>query len=94
MIVTLRFVGSLRSASGKSRLALEFERAISLREVLKRLVEEKPRLRRVLIDFELDDPKPNALILVNGKEISVLDGLKTALKDGDEVVFVPVLHGG
>ena len=92
--MTLRFVGSLRSASGKSRATFEFEHAISLREVLKKLVEERLRLRRVLIDFELDDPKPNALILVNGKEISVLDGLKTVLKDGDEVVFVPVLHGG
>jgi MoaD family protein len=92
--VTLRFVGSLRSASGKSRFALDFEHAIPLLEVLKRLVEEKPKLKRILIDFELDDPKPNALILVNGKEISVLDGLKTTLKDGDEVVFVPVLHGG
>jgi MoaD family protein len=92
--VNLRFVGSLRSSSGRSRLTLEFERAISLREVLKRLVEEKPRLKRALIDFELDDPRPNALVLVNGKEISVLDGLKTALKDGDEMVFIPVLHGG
>jgi molybdopterin converting factor small subunit len=31
---------------------------------------------------------------VNGKEISVLQGLETVIKDGDEVVFVPVLHGG
>jgi molybdopterin converting factor small subunit len=31
---------------------------------------------------------------VNGKEISVLNGLDTVLKDGDEVVFVPVVHGG
>jgi molybdopterin converting factor small subunit len=31
---------------------------------------------------------------VNGREISVLNGLDTILKDGDEVVFVPVVHGG
>ena len=38
--------------------------------------------------------KTNALILVNDREISVLDGLETKLSDGDEVVFVPVVHGG
>jgi molybdopterin converting factor small subunit len=34
------------------------------------------------------------LVLVNGKEISVLDRLETLIKDGDEVVFIPVVHGG
>jgi molybdopterin converting factor small subunit len=48
----------------------------------------------VLIDPELENPRPNTLILVNGKEISVLNGLDTMLEDGDEVVFVPVVHGG
>jgi molybdopterin converting factor small subunit len=34
------------------------------------------------------------LVLVNGREISVLDGFETTLNDNDEVVFVPVMHGG
>jgi molybdopterin converting factor small subunit len=50
--------------------------------------------RRLLIDKELNDPRPNALILLNGKEISVLDGLKTRIDDGDEVTLIPVSHGG
>jgi molybdopterin converting factor small subunit len=33
-------------------------------------------------------------MLVNGKEIGVLKGLETKLKDGDELVLVPVVHGG
>jgi len=51
-------------------------------------------LKQILIDPELKDPKPNTLILVNGKEISVLNGLETTLKDEDEVIFIPVLHAG
>jgi molybdopterin converting factor small subunit len=47
-----------------------------------------------LIDPELDDPRTNALILVNGKEVSVLQGLNTKIKDGDELVLIPVVHGG
>jgi len=94
MIVIVRFIGSLRAASRKSKFSMKLERTITLREIVKRIVEENPRLKRALIDPELDDPKTNALMLVNGRDSSVLDGLETKLKDGDEVVFVPVVHGG
>jgi molybdopterin converting factor small subunit len=61
---------------------------------MKEIVRELPRLNRVLIDLELEDSRPNTLVLVNGKEVSVLHGLDTVVKNGDEVVFVPVVHGG
>jgi molybdopterin converting factor small subunit len=51
-------------------------------------------LKQTLIDPELEDPRPNTLILINGKEISVLNGLETMLKDEDEIIFIPVLHAG
>jgi molybdopterin synthase sulfur carrier subunit len=94
MVITAKFVGAFRSISGKSKFTLKLENIVPLREVVKKIVEELPKLKRVLIDLELEDPRPNTLILVNGKEISVLNGLDTVLKDGDEVVFVPVVHGG
>jgi len=94
MILTVKFVGAFRSISGKSKFTLKFEDIVSLREVVRKIVEELPKLKRVLIDLELEDPRPNTLMLVNGKEVSVLNGLDTVLKDGDEVVFVPVVHGG
>lgn len=34
------------------------------------------------------------LIMVNGKEISVLNGLKTELKDKDTLKLIPASHGG
>jgi molybdopterin converting factor small subunit len=80
--------------SGKSKMCMEVEDATSLKEFIKRLVEKQPKLKRALIDPELEDPRPNTLILVNGKEISVLNGLETMLSDNSEVVFVPVVHGG
>ncbi|MEM2936963.1 MAG: MoaD/ThiS family protein [Candidatus Bathyarchaeia archaeon] len=94
MVVTVKFLGSLRNISGKSKITLKFETPVPLREAVKKIIEELPALRRALIDQELGDPRPNSLIIVNGREISILDGLETMLKDGDEVVFVPVLHGG
>ncbi len=94
MVITVRFIGSLRASSKKSKLSLDFENAVSLREVVNTLIEEQPKLRRALIDPELDDPRTNVLMLVNGKEIGVLKGLETKLKDGDELVLIPVVHGG
>lgn len=94
IVVTFKFLGSLRNISRKSKITLNFEAPISLREAVKRIIEELPTLQKALIDQELGDPRPNSLILVNGKEISTLKGLETVLRDGDNVVFIPVLHGG
>jgi len=94
MAITVKFVGALRHVSGAGELALDCKGDISIRELMNEITKERPALKRSLIDQQLEDPRPNALILVNGKEISVLSGLETKLKDGDEIVLVPVVHGG
>jgi MoaD family protein len=94
MVVTVKFIGALRGISGKERLDVKIEKEMSLKKFIEKIVEKQPALKRALIDPELEDPRPNALIIVNGKEISVLKGLETVISDGDEVVFVPVIHGG
>jgi molybdopterin converting factor small subunit len=75
-------------------VAIKFKDTVLLKEAIKEIVEEMPGLERTLVDPDLEDPRANTLILVNGKEISVLNGLETMLNDGDEIVFIPVLHTG
>jgi molybdopterin synthase sulfur carrier subunit len=94
MTITIKFVGAFRHFSGADERALNCKGYISIDELVKELGKEVPELKRSLIDPHLEDPRPNALIIVNGKEIGVLAGLETKLKDGDEVVFIPVIHGG
>ncbi len=94
MGITVKFVGALRHVSGAGQLELNCEESISVSDLVTKITDDAPDLKRSLIDLQLKDPRLNALILVNGKEISVLNGLETKLKDGDEVVFVPVVHGG
>lgn len=94
MVITLKFLGALRHASGKDNVTLDCKENASVLEVVNMASELAPALRRNLLDEQLETPTPNALILVNGREISVLNGLKTKVKDGDEVVFVPIVHGG
>jgi len=90
----MRFFGVFRNITGKNKVVIRFKDAISLKKAIKEIVEKMPRLKRTLVDPDLEDHRPNTLILVNGKEISVLKGLETMLRDGDEVVFIPVLHAG
>jgi molybdopterin converting factor small subunit len=65
-----------------------------LKDLVYSVIKEKPALEHGLLNKQLDDSKASALMLINGREISVLQGLSTELKDGDKVVFVPVIHGG
>jgi len=94
MAIVVKFVGALRHVSGVDQLPLNCRENVSVRAVISEIAEDRPKLKRSLIDHELQDPRLNALILVNGREVSALDGLETKLKDGDEVVLVPVVHGG
>ena len=93
-MITTRFLGALRHVAGAGEIILNVKDDISIAEMLKEITRELPALNQSLNDQKHEELKTNALILVNGKEISVLDGLETKLKDGDELVLVPVVHGG
>jgi MoaD family protein len=92
--LTVKFVGALRHLSGKTSLTLELEDGSSVRSVVDAISQQFPALKHTFTDGDLNDSRSNSLVLVNGVEISVLDGYKTKVSDGDEVVFVPVVHGG
>lgn len=42
----------------------------------------------------IDDLPAQCLIIVNGREISALNGLETVLNNGDEVLIINYTHGG
>lgn len=94
MIVNVKFVGSFRGVSGKSEIAFRFSSPVSLKILVAKVVERLPKLKSALVNPESGEPRSNMLVLVNGQEIGVLNGIETNVNDGDEVVFVPVIHGG
>ena len=94
MPLNIKFIGALRHISGKTQLTLNFQENSSIKKLLSKLCQEFPSLKKTFTDQQLNDSRSNALILVNGREISVLNGLETKLNDKDEIVFVPVVHGG
>lgn len=94
--VRVKLFGVFKTAAGTQQLELEVYDGTSVRHLVRKLSEIIPRAEfgTYLIDAELKDPRPNALIMVSGTEIGALNGLDTTLKDGDEVVLLPVAHGG
>ncbi len=94
MPLTIKFIGALRHLSGKTEFTFSFQQGISIKELIDKIVQELPELKHTFTDQELNDSRSNSLVLVNGREISVLEGYETKLKEGDEIVFVPVVHGG
>lgn len=94
MEISIKLVGLLRTISKRSKLTLEIRSGTTLRDVAEILAKSEPTLKQAIIDPEVDDLHTNLLILVNGKEISVLQGLETLLKDKDELTLIPVVHGG
>jgi sulfur-carrier protein len=92
--LTIKFIGALRHLSGKKEFTVSFQEGISIKELVSKITQELPELKHTFSDQELNDSRSNSLVLVNGREISVLDDYETKLKDGDEIVFVPVVHGG
>ena len=94
MSLTIKFIGALRHLSGKALFTINFQETISIKQLIETITQRLPALKHTFSDQELNDSRSNSLILVNGREISVLDGLETKLCDGDEIVFIPVVHGG
>lgn len=86
-----------RSAAKSSNIELELpSTTITVRNAIDALVSHSDfrELTQLLLDSKTSDPRPNALIMVSGREINTLKGLETPLLEGDELSLLPVAHGG
>ncbi len=88
-------MGTLKKLAGKKRVALCFDKPVKVHEIITELVSTLPsKFGRFLIDPELNDPRPNVLIILNKTEIGALNGLDTKVRNDDKLVIIPVAHGG
>jgi len=89
----VKFFASFREAAGKEQEKLEGVTDVSslLDELVKKFGE-----RMVVQLYEPGTRKLRGIvhILVNGRSINLLEGLKTPLKDGDVVAIFPPVAGG
>ena len=97
MIIRLRLYGVFRSAAGSKKIELhipvdEPTVRVAISDIATR--SDLGQLKQLVFDGETLDPRPNALIMISGREISTLDGLDTKLKVRDELALLPIAHGG
>lgn len=94
MAFTVKFIGALYNIFEQSKKTFDYDNDISIMALIDLLIKIKPEVKESLITQQNEGYRLNSLILVNGKEISVLNGLDTKLGNGDEITLIPVIHGG
>lgn len=90
MAITVRIPTPLRTlTAGKEEVSID---GANVREVIERLESAHPGIK----DRLLDDKGVRRFVnlYVGDEDVRFLDGLDTALKDGDEVSIVPAIAGG
>lgn len=95
--IRVRLYGVFRTAAGSANIQLDVQSATPVvRTAIDSLAShaEYRALAHLLLSEHSQDPRPNALIMVSGKEISSMNGLETPLHESDEVSLLPVAHGG
>jgi molybdopterin synthase sulfur carrier subunit len=92
--VAVRFFTTLREITGKKEELLEFSKPVNVQAVLKQLSKKYGKDFDDYMFDELGDVRGHLQILVNGKSISTMRGLKTQLNDADQVAILPPVGGG
>ncbi len=90
MTVTVRVPGSLKQWFGGRDEA--FCEGGTLGECIDQLDQRFPGIRDRLLSEE--GRLGAVLIFLNGENVSKLDGLATAVRDGDEIGLIPFAAGG
>ena len=91
MAVTVRIPTPLRTLTGgNEEVALESPSTVG--DAVDQLEKKHPGIRERLLDDK--GVRKFINIYVGEEDIRFLDGLKTALKDGEQISIVPAIAGG
>lgn len=88
----IRYLAVLRGLTKKPEREASLEGG-SLGALMENLRETEVRELKARL-FSGSEVRPDVLIFVNDVGVELLGGMKAELKDGDEVTFLPSVHGG
>jgi molybdopterin converting factor small subunit len=89
MKVESTYFGELRDLTHLNQETITLKKGSNLKDFIGKLTETYGNDFRLLVYH-----KSRYVILINGQNHEVLDGEKTMLKEGDEVVFLQITMGG
>lgn len=91
MAINVRIPQPLRGLTGNQSTVQAS--GLDLADCIEQLEKSFPGIRERLMD-ETGQLRRFVNVYVNGDDVRFMDGLGTALKDGDEVSIVPAVAGG
>ena len=87
--VKVKLFGALTRYSRKGTVTISLVETLPLTEFLEELNSKLPEnLDSAILNLS------QVLVILNGREISVLEEKNTKISPGDEIVLLPVSHGG
>jgi MoaD family protein len=89
MWIEVFYFGRLREISGQRKEKLNMPDGDHLSDVIRVLTEKYGNEFKVRITS-----RDNCSVLINGRHDGTIDGGRSGLNDGDQVVFLPVNMGG
>jgi molybdopterin synthase sulfur carrier subunit len=94
MKVEVKFFTSLREITGKKADEIQLQSVITVEELLALLSEKYGKKFREYIYNKKGKVQDFLSFLVNGRNINVLQGFDTELKQGDTIAIIPPVGGG
>lgn len=92
--VTVLFLGYMRDVAGRAEQAFEISEP-TVGALIDRMTGELgEELRRTLINTSTGKVNGSVVMALNGVDVEALDGLKTALKEGDSIAIFPPVAAG
>ncbi|MEM2146100.1 MAG: MoaD/ThiS family protein [Candidatus Jordarchaeaceae archaeon] len=93
MEIKVQVMSSLKYIAKRSKISFKVEEGATIRSLLNKIREVDEKLYNAILDHE-GELNSGIIILVNKKDIDVLQGLDTKLQDNDTVFLLSAVHGG
>jgi molybdopterin synthase sulfur carrier subunit len=95
MKVKVKFFALVRELTGKRDELVDLEDQATVRTLLAKLMDEYGvKFREYLLDPVSKEPKGYLQFLMDGRNIALMQGLDTALKEGSSLAILPPVGGG
>jgi molybdopterin synthase sulfur carrier subunit len=93
--VRVKFFAAIRELAAIKEETIDLQSNTTVRELIRILCERHGGdFTEYVIDQNTGAPRSHLQILVDGKNLSSLEGLETRLSDGVEVALMPPVGGG
>jgi MoaD family protein len=94
MKVKVRALFQVKELLGTSELIVNLNDGSTIEDLLRLLESRYGENFRNMVYNPLEGVKPTIMILVNGRQIQFIGGIKTRLAEGDTVSLIPPAGGG